>query len=122
MCESEIILIFQKIDPWETHTTLKETYSITHSTRNHHDIFIAPGLGDGRWTNSPTDIMWYHVKDSKTTMHKSECHPNTVRINVGIIYIDNYNGQEGVFVSGGTNQNGQSFDCLEFFELESEVN
>ena len=44
--------------------------------------------------------MWYQVKDSKTTMHKSECHPNTVRINVGIIYIDNYNGQEGVFVSG----------------------
>ena len=66
--------------------------------------------------------MWYHVKDDKTTMHKSECHPNTVRINVGIIYMDNYNGQEGVFVSGGTNKNGLVFDCLEFFELESEVN
>ena len=66
--------------------------------------------------------MWYHVKDGKTTMHKSECHPNTVRINVGIIYMDNYNGQEGVFVSGGTNKNGLVFDCLEFFELESEVN
>ena len=98
---------------------------------------IVPGLTDETamkkakkdniFLDHTVSLLWYHIEDNSVTLHKSACYPDKIRKNVGIIYVDDYKGQEGLFVFGGLEtwikdpNNREDLECLEFFDLNSEV-
>ena len=79
------------------------------------------------YLDNTVSLLWYHIEDNSVTLHKSACYPDKMRKYVGIIYIDDYKGQEGVIVFGGWElylddpNHRQDLECLEFFNLKSEV-
>ena len=82
---------------------------------------------DNIFLDHTVSLLWYHIEDNSVTLHKSACYPDKIRKNVGIIYVDDYKGQEGLFVFGGLQtwikdpNNREDLECLEFFDLNSEV-
>ena len=82
---------------------------------------------DNIFLDHTVSLLWYHIEDNSVTLHKSACYPDKIRKNVGIIYVDDYKGQEGLFVFGGLEtwikdpNNREDLECLEFFDLNSEV-
>ena len=77
--------------------------------------------------DNTVSLLWYHIEDNSVTLHKSACYPEKLRKAVGIIYVDDYQGQKGFFVFGGFEiypvdpNNREDLECLEFFDLNSEV-